>query len=199
MAEVPLELLPQVRGKPQAPHVEDLGVGDGLGVCLHITDKLVHEVLRFSARGPDEDAVAAVDRRGERPLGGARTSRDAPRVSQSGWSIPWLRWLSPSPIEATAPGSWIAGKGVSGRDVGGMDGAIVRRGRLACNPPLLRDSTENRRGRPGRGLGVKGPPREAPLRADASRGPRVADGAGRLGRGGVGTGVGDGRRVLVYE
>jgi len=61
VAEVPLELLPHVRGDPEGPDVEDLSVEERLRVLLYVADHLLDQVLRLPASRPNEDPVAPMD------------------------------------------------------------------------------------------------------------------------------------------
>ena len=61
MPEITLELLFRVRGYPQGPDVDDLGVEECLRVGFHIGYQGTDQILRLSAAGRDKDPVAAMN------------------------------------------------------------------------------------------------------------------------------------------
>ena len=61
VAEIVLEFFVGVRGHPQRPDMDDLGVKEGLGMGFDELDQGPDQVLRLGAGGVDEDPVPPVD------------------------------------------------------------------------------------------------------------------------------------------
>jgi len=59
--EVFLEFLVGVRGNPESPDVQHLGVEERFRMCFYIVDHGADKVLRFSASGAYEYVVASVN------------------------------------------------------------------------------------------------------------------------------------------
>ena len=59
--EIGLELLLGIEGNPEGPHVEHLGIKEGLGAGLHIVDEGTDKVLGLATSCPDKNPVTWMD------------------------------------------------------------------------------------------------------------------------------------------
>jgi hypothetical protein len=61
MPEIRLKSFLCVRSKAEGPYVEYLGIIEGVGMRLDITDKGQDKILRLAAPGPDKYPVALMN------------------------------------------------------------------------------------------------------------------------------------------